>query len=77
MSLKIAESESARVGQISNNNKVFTEKIAGIKQNLANKGWTYPYSSKACSYASNIKETWKEIEVVINTIRSETSKKLA
>ncbi len=74
MSLKIAESECHRMEQSTASYKPVTEKIALIKNRLSQDGWTYPHTSEACPYSENIKETWKELEDVIATIRSITSK---
>lgn len=77
MSLKIADSECSQLEITSPNYKQITQKLAAIKHRLSSEGWTYPHSSEMCHYADNIKETWNELDAVINTIRSITSNKTA
>ena len=70
MSLKIAESECRRMEKSHTSYNRVAESIASIKHRLTKGGWTYPHSSDMCSYAVNIKDTWRELDAVINSIRS-------
>ena len=70
MSLKIAESGLLGLQKSGLNNRDFVEKLAAIKKQLSDQGWAYPHTSNSCTYAIDIKGTWKELETVIEFIRS-------
>ena len=72
MSLKIAESGLFEMQKSGLNNVNVVEKLAAIKKKLFDQGWAYPHTSNSCKYATDIKGTWKELETVIDLIRSIT-----